>query len=133
MLSHRQLATVRTYAQLISVLRARSDELEITRKIIDEEAKHLSPGYSGKLLSRTPVKNLGPSSFGALLGVLGLALVVVEDERPVALPKRKNRRRQRNATELRVADHSSDGAPNAALSNAGRRAALLNLPAVGRP
>jgi hypothetical protein len=29
MLDNRTLATVRTYAQLISVLRARSDELEI--------------------------------------------------------------------------------------------------------
>jgi hypothetical protein len=87
----RQLATVRTYAQLIAVLRARSDELEITREITDDAA-HLPSGYAGKLLSRTPVKNLGPSSLGALLGVLGLAIVVIEDGRPVALPRRKYRR-----------------------------------------
>jgi hypothetical protein len=87
----RQLATVRTYAQLIAVLRARSDELEITRAITDDAAC-LPPGYAAKLLSRTPVKALGPNSMGAVLGVLGLALVVVEDARPVALPKRKYRR-----------------------------------------
>lgn len=55
---HRQLATVRNYGQLIAVLRARSDELEITREITDA-AGHLPSGYAGKLLSRTPVKNLG--------------------------------------------------------------------------
>lgn len=91
--SPRTLARVRTYAQLISVFRARSDELEITREITDA-AGHLPSGYAGKLLSRTPVKNLGGSSLGAVLGVLGLALDVVEDApRQDDLPKRKYRRR----------------------------------------
>jgi hypothetical protein len=63
--SSRVLATVRNYAQLIAVLRARSDELEITREITDA-AGRLPSGYSRKLLSRTPVKNLGRNSFGAL-------------------------------------------------------------------
>jgi hypothetical protein len=110
----RPLAVVRSYSQLIAVLRARSDELEVTRKIIDEEAKHLCSGYSGKLLSKNPIKSLGPSSLGAILGVLGLTLVVIEDGRPVALPKRKNRRRQRNATQLPGADHLSDSTPSPA-------------------
>lgn len=85
----RQLAIVRSYHQLVAVLRSRADELEITRETIDTEAK-MPPRYSAKLLSPTPIKNLGPNSLGALLGVLGLALVVVEDVMPKkALPKRK--------------------------------------------
>jgi hypothetical protein len=98
-------------------LRARSDELEITREITDDAA-HLPSGYAGKLLSRTPIKNLGPSSLGALLGVLGLALVVVEDARPVALPKRKYRRAGQatsvvrpDAVVLHLAGHGLDREP----------------------
>jgi hypothetical protein len=42
----------------------------------------------------TPVKNPGRNSFGALLGVLRLALVVVEDDKPAApLPRRRYRRK----------------------------------------
>jgi hypothetical protein len=79
------------------------------------DAAHLPPGYSAKLLSRIPVKNPGPSSLGALLGVRGLALVVVEDERPTRLPQRKYRRKgyatpvvPPGAAGLRVAGHRLD-------------------------
>lgn len=113
MLDNRTLATVRTYALLISVLRARSDELEITREITEAAGK-LPDGFSGRLLSRKPVRSVGLwPSLGALLGVLGLALVVVEDKRTVALPRRKYRRQRKPAAaELDVAGHLSDSAPS---------------------
>ena len=78
MQSCRILATVKTYGQLVAVMRARNDELEITREVMDERA-HLPSGYSAKLLAQ--IKNFGPSSLGAMLGVLGLALIVVEDRK----------------------------------------------------
>lgn len=85
------LATVRSYNQLIAVLRSRADELEVTRETLDHAAK-LAPRYAQKLLAPVPVKNLGPNSLGGLLSVLGLALVVVEDRRPTELPKREKRK-----------------------------------------
>jgi hypothetical protein len=51
----------------------------------------LQSGYSAKLLSPTPIKNLGPMSLGAVLGVLGLAIVVIEDQGAPQLPKRRRK------------------------------------------
>ena len=67
------------------------------------DAAHLPPGYSAKLLSRIPVKNPGPSSLGALLGVRGLALVVVEDERPTRLPSESIDERDMRRRSFRLA------------------------------
>ena len=37
-------------------------------------------GYASKLLNDPPIKRMGSISMGPVLGALGLALVVVEDE-----------------------------------------------------
>lgn len=92
------IATVRSYRQLMSVFRARSDELEITRQTVDAAAG-LPPGYSGKLLAPIPIKNVGINSLGALLGVLGLALIVVEDSDAALTFKTKLVKRQRRQAE----------------------------------
>ena len=75
----RELATVRSYEELHAVMRARADELAVTRETIDAVAG-LQPGYAGKVLAPKPIKRLGPVTLPLMLGALGLALVVVEDE-----------------------------------------------------
>lgn len=74
----RQIAVVRSYDELIAALRARASELAISRETIDA-VSGLQSGYSGKLLAAVPIKGLGKTSLGPMLGALGLSLVVVED------------------------------------------------------
>jgi hypothetical protein len=66
------------YSDVISALRDRTDELQISRGAIDAIAG-LSEGYSAKLLSENPSKVLGPMSMGATLQTLGLRLMLIED------------------------------------------------------
>lgn len=72
------LATIRTYDELHAALRARAEALQVTRLSMDEVAG-LPSGYSGKVLSPSQVKLIGKHSLGALLGVLGVMLVLTED------------------------------------------------------
>jgi hypothetical protein len=92
------IATIRSYDDLIVVARARMDDaLEITFETLD----HLSgvqSGYSAKLLGPGPdhCKTLGPVSFCAIMGALGMKLLAVEDAAAMArvrqrLVKRKYR------------------------------------------
>jgi hypothetical protein len=77
-------APIRSMPELIEALRARRDALNISHETIDSIAG-LQSGYTSKLLAPKPIKNLGPMSFGSLLGALGLAVVVVEDPEMVEL------------------------------------------------
>jgi len=91
---------IRSMDELIAALRARLIELQLTHSTVDGIAG-LQDGYTSKLLAPKPIKNLGPVSFEALLGALGVAVVVVEDpeqikrvegrwtkrERPLRQPK----------------------------------------------
>lgn len=91
---------IRSMDELIAALRARLIELQLTHSTVDGIAG-LQDGYTSKLLAPKPIKNLGPVSFQALLGALGVAVVVVEDpeqikrvegrwtkrERPLRTPK----------------------------------------------
>lgn|SRR5215813_8815650 len=74
----RVLAEVRDYGSLHAALRARADQLQVSREQLDE-LTGLQSGYCAKLLSSTRIKNLGPQSLGPLLTVLGLRLLVAED------------------------------------------------------
>jgi hypothetical protein len=74
---------IRSLPDLIDEIRARRDELQITHECIDDVAG-LSSGYASKLLAPDPIKHLGPMSFEAVLGALGVALVLVEDSAQVA-------------------------------------------------
>jgi hypothetical protein len=76
--SPRVIAVARDYDQLITAIRARRDELQVTHITIDEVAG-LQGGYAGKLLCDPPIKLLGKVSFGCVLGALGLAVVLVQD------------------------------------------------------
>lgn len=73
------LGIIRNYDDLHAALRARVEHLNISRTTLDELAG-LTPYYSAKLLSPKQLKRIGAISLGPLLGALGLALVVVEDD-----------------------------------------------------
>jgi hypothetical protein len=72
------IAEITSYADLLVALRRRMVQLDATFESLDD-VSGLSHGYSAKLLSSNPVKCLGLVSFGAILGALGLKIVVVED------------------------------------------------------
>ena len=72
------LATVRNYDDLVAAIRARRDELEVTHETIDT-VSGVASGYASKLLADPPIKRRGMISLSAVLGALGLMLVVVED------------------------------------------------------
>jgi hypothetical protein len=89
---------IRRYDDLILALRARADELNVSREWINEIAG-FQTGYSQKILSINKIRRLGQASLQPLLDVLCAKLVVVpidrkpldEDKKPpllVALQKR---------------------------------------------
>jgi hypothetical protein len=80
----RTLAECHDYSQLLAALRARADELAVSRETIDYAAGFQS-GWAGKCMALTKIKStLGPQTLGPLLTVLGLRLDVVEDDQRVA-------------------------------------------------
>jgi hypothetical protein len=74
----RMLAAFTTVAELQLLLRARAEELQISRGDLDLLAG-LTPGYASKVLAPSRIKALGPISLPALLGALGLKLCLMED------------------------------------------------------
>jgi hypothetical protein len=77
------LAMVSNYCDLIVALRARCEELRISREALDH-ISGLQSGYAGKLLAmprpQTSMRVLGRTSFDLMLPALGLKLAVLEDE-----------------------------------------------------
>jgi hypothetical protein len=75
------------YRTLIEICRARAEELELSRLEIDRLGG-LPPGYSGKLLGRDGQgprqKKMWPVSLEAMLGVLGLKILFIEDDAATA-------------------------------------------------
>jgi hypothetical protein len=69
---------IRDINDLVAAIRARRDELNVSHELLDHLAG-LQSGYTSKLLAPEPMKGLGPMSLPALLGALGVALVLVED------------------------------------------------------
>lgn len=110
----RELAIVRDYDDLHAVLRARADELNVSRLTIDHVAG-LQDGYTAKLLAPVPLKRVGAISMGPLLAALGLALVVVED--PEALERVSSRLvprySGRGATHMRRSEIEPSASPAA--------------------
>lgn len=73
------LAEITDYNSLLAALRARADELQISRETIDAVAG-LPERYSNKLLSLSMIKRIGMTSLGPLLGALSLKLIAVSDD-----------------------------------------------------
>ena len=88
----RELGTARSYDDLHSILRARVEELNVSRLTLDAVSGTAS-GYCSKILAPSQVKRLGAISLPSILGALGLCLVVCED--PEALERVKSRLVQR--------------------------------------
>jgi hypothetical protein len=72
----RELATIRTPADLIGALRHRAGELDLSHLSLDALAG-IPEGLSGKLFCGS--KNFGHISLPALLDALGCSLVLIED------------------------------------------------------
>lgn len=82
------------YRTLVEVCRARAQELALARSEIDRLAG-LPSGYSGKLLGKAAVddvsfprkkssKKMWPVALEAMLGVLGLKILLIEDDKATA-------------------------------------------------
>lgn len=75
--------TIADEADLVAALRARAEELNVSRAEIDRVAG-LPSGYAGKMLCIPPVKYAGPQSFWNIAGALGLAVQLVVDPEATA-------------------------------------------------
>lgn len=69
---------IRDTAGNTAALRARADELNVTREEIDRVVGW-SNGYAGKVLCVPPIKDMTLSRYFELLGALGLAIQFVDD------------------------------------------------------
>jgi hypothetical protein len=82
----RHLAVVSDYRGLIEALRARAEELEVSRRTLDEIGG-LSDGQAAAILAN--FAGMGPVSLGLILGALGLQLAVIEDPEATARLRRR--------------------------------------------
>jgi hypothetical protein len=71
------------YKDLVEACRQRANELGLSRLEIDRIGG-LPAGYAGKLLAVKCKKRLGPISLETMLGVLGLKILLIEDEAATA-------------------------------------------------
>jgi hypothetical protein len=78
------LEPIRSYDDLHKALRARADELNLSRLELDRLAG-ITSGYASKLLAPVPLKRLSPYTFTLMVGALGIRLRVEED--PEALER----------------------------------------------
>lgn len=79
MTAPRQLGIVRNYEDLLQIMRARAQELRLTRLDIDRLAG-LTSGHAGKLLAARPIKKMANSTMEFLLPALGMKIVALEDQ-----------------------------------------------------
>jgi hypothetical protein len=98
----RQLAVIHDYDELLAAIRARRDELQITHETIDD-VSGLQPGYTSKLFAPRPIRHLHSVSLGLVLGALGLAIVLVEDQIALARVSGRLVKRERPARKPRAA------------------------------
>jgi hypothetical protein len=76
---------VTDYRTLVEICHARADELSLSRSEIDR-LSGLPEGFSGKILGKVDrvkkreYKRMWPVSLELMLGVLGLKILVIEDE-----------------------------------------------------
>lgn len=72
------IAEIRSWDDLVGALRKHFDDLDVAMNTIDEVAG-LPVGYAAKLLAPVPVRSIGPTSLGPLLGCGGVKLQLVID------------------------------------------------------
>jgi len=96
------IGTVKNYDDLLTIVRARVAELGISFETLDAVSGVCS-GYSAKLIGATPCKRLGAVSLGAILGTLGIKLLVVEDLEQLARVRSRLVRRVEHKVRRRAA------------------------------
>jgi hypothetical protein len=106
----RPIAVVSDYRGLVSALRARADELDVSNETLDATTG-LAHGYCGKLLGLHLRKPLGRVSLGVLLTPLGVKLVVVEDPEALARVRGRLTRRKHNGKRRQAVDGGRAAAP----------------------
>ncbi len=120
MLNDQVIGEAIDHDELVAVLRQRKADLQLSDAMVDELAG-LASGHTGKLLGPAPVKTLGHVSLSALLSVLALRLVVVEDPEQAA---RIGKRWQRKAAHMaHPASYSLAQARPIVLARGARKAA----------
>lgn len=95
MMEPRTIAALRGGDDLLAALRARADELAVSRKDIDTLCGWKSDQAS-KYLCDPPLRGLAVESLFAIVPALGMALVLVEHEQSMQ-QVRKTRKRQQKA------------------------------------
>jgi hypothetical protein len=101
--------TISDYRTLVETCRARADELGISRLEIDRLGG-LPAGYAGKLLGKDGAdgrkKKMWPIALESMLGVLGLKILLIEDDaataRTLALRTPVDRANQRFGNVCRI-------------------------------
>jgi hypothetical protein len=106
----RRLAVVSDYQGLVSALRARADELDVSNETLDATTG-LASGYTSKVLGLGSGRSLGRLSLGVLLTALGLQLVVVEDPEALARVRGRLVPRKKNGIHRRALG-AADGQPH---------------------
>lgn len=101
----RRIAIVRTMDELHGAMRARAEELRMSRATLDA-ISGLPNGYSGKLLAPDAIKTVGRKSLGPMLETLGLQIFVVEDTEALARIQRRSDAEARTESQVRTADVS---------------------------
>jgi len=94
----RVLGEFSDYDELISALRARAAELNLSGQAIDT-VSGLADRYAAKLLGPQQIRRLGATSFGPFFGALAVRGVLVEDKAAVA--KLRSRTTPRNERYVR--------------------------------
>ena len=94
----RVLGEFSDYDELISALRARANELNLSGQAIDT-VSGLADRYAAKLLGPQQIRRLGATSFGPFFGALAVRGVLVEDKAAVA--KLRSRTTPRNERYVR--------------------------------
>jgi hypothetical protein len=88
------------YDEMISALRARAAELNLSGETIDE-ISGLPSRYAAKLLGPQQIRRLGALSLGCFFGALAVRGVLVEDR--TALEKLRSKTTPRNSSYVRSA------------------------------
>jgi len=83
-----QLGEVHSYDELLAVLGARIVDLNASYETIDHVAG-LPSRYTSRIFGPARGKRLGPVSLAAILGALGVKLIVVEDPEQLARIRRR--------------------------------------------
>ena len=94
----RVLGEFSDYDELISALRVRAAELNLSGQAIDT-VSGLADRYAAKLLGPQQIRRLGATSFGPFFGALAVRGVLVEDKAAVA--KLRSRTTPRNERYVR--------------------------------